>query len=376
MKNINIQDEQNKIRDKINKIKQSGIFNKLSTALNQYANNCLNPFQETNINIYGRLKKVSSAFTKIVQKNISSDEIFDLIAFMLVVDLPEDYNNIQSLLLGTLSGLTYERLFIGTEPDCNGYSSLHFGINVDNFLSAQGMHNTTEALDLSAEIQLKTYGMYLAQEATHDSIYKNADLDNNKKLYTQSLMFPLIEHLTDIEMYERKLNATVDEEEKKSIEEKISDLKQTIKDHKENYSDFINDNIHLIDAVFEEYIARKSIEKLKSTVDSELSNKQIEKLMSTYRTAIGYSKTFQGAETLGNTEPTGFKNIDELLSQFENMDLNEVINLSQEYDEKMLETMMNVSKKSVTLSNVTSALEELEEHISSKSEKDETEQDK
>lgn len=91
---INIEEESKKLEDLINEINLSNLLSKLNNALNQYENSTLNPLQEKNINIYGRLKKFSSAINKISHKNISVDEIYDLIAFMIVVDLPEDYLDI------------------------------------------------------------------------------------------------------------------------------------------------------------------------------------------------------------------------------------------------------------------------------------------
>lgn len=67
-KNIDIENEQNKIRAKIDKIVQSGIFGRLTTSLNHFKNTTLDPMQDKNINIYGRLKKPTSAVKKIAQK--------------------------------------------------------------------------------------------------------------------------------------------------------------------------------------------------------------------------------------------------------------------------------------------------------------------
>ena len=154
------------------------------------------------------------------------------------------------------------------------------------------------------------------------------------------------------------------------------DLKETIKEHIEDYSSYIVDSLPLIDTVFKEFIARKCIERKKSYVASELSNEKTEELISVYRSAINYLNTFQDQEVYGPTVPTGFKNIDELLIQFEDKDFYEVMDLSKKYDEQMLENMINLSKKSVTLGDVTYALEELEGHISSKTEKDDSEQNR
>lgn len=226
---INIEDEQIKITNRINSIKNSGVFHSIKSQLNKLKDNSFDKFQDKNINIYGRIKKATSASEKIAKKNIPASEIYDLLAFMIVVDLPDNYSLIKNSLEENLSNITYSHNFDGSLPENNGYSSLHLGINVDDFLpkgNPSGLEN------LSAEIQVKTYGMYIAQEATHDSIYKNNNLSNKQKYDMQSLMFPLIEHLTDIEMYERALNATVDQNKREEISAKIVSLKKQIENHK------------------------------------------------------------------------------------------------------------------------------------------------
>lgn len=374
-KNIDIENEQNKIRAKIDKIIQSGIFGRLTASLNHFKDTTLDPLQDKNINIYGRLKKPTSAVKKIAQKNISSSEIYDLIAFMFVVDLPENYISIQASLLSALQGLTYSHLFDGTLPENNGYSSLHLGIDTNKFLNTS---SDQELEGLSAEIQLKTYGMYMAQEATHDSIYKNDTLSNKQKFDMQRLMFPIIEHLTDIEMYKRALDSTVDNEKKEYFAARISELKQAINNHREENIDYINQNLPLIDSVFREYIARKNIEKLKRTVSSELSSEQTEGLITTYRNAINVLSSSQDEEIVADTEPTGFKNIDDLLTQFDNKNFNEVLSLSNHFEahHSLLGNVMEVAKKSVGLSDISASIDELQAQISSTQTKNESEQNR
>lgn len=374
-KDIDIKNEQNKIRDKIDRIRQSGIFGRLTASLNQFKDTTLDPLQDKNINIYGRVKKPNSAVKKIAQKNITSNEIYDLIAFMFVVDLPENYISLQASLLSTLQGLTYSHLFDGTLPENNGYSSLHLGIDTNKFLNT----DTDQELDgLSAEIQLKTYGMYMAQEATHDSLYKNDTLTNKQKFDMQRLMFPIIEHLTDIEMYKRALNSSVDDEKRKYFEERISELKQAISEHREKNIEYIKQNMPLIDSVFREYVARKNIEKLKGTIPSELSVEQAEGIITTYRNAINFLSISQDEEEITDTEPTGFKNIDELLTQFDNKSFQDVITLSNNFEahHSLIGNVMAVAKKSVRLSDISTSIDELQTHISSSQTKNESEQNR
>lgn len=371
----NIETEQNKIVAKIDKIIQSGIFSTLTASLNHFKNTTLDPLQDKNITIHGRLKKTASAIKKIAQKNITSSEIYDLIAFMFVVDLPENYVSLQASLLSALPGLTYSHLFDGTLPENNGYSSLHLGINANKFLNTS---TNQEISDLSAEIQLKTYGMYMAQEATHDSIYKNDTLSTEQKFKMQRLMFPIIEHLTDIEMYKRALNSSVDDKKRKYFEERISELKQAISDHREKHIDYIKQNIPLIDSVFREYVARKNIEKLKGTIPSELSVEQTEGLITTYRNAINFLSISQGEEEITDTEPTGFKNIDELLTQFDNKSFQDIITLSNHFEahHSLIGNVMDVAKKSVGLSDISESIDELQAHVSYTRTQNESEQNR
>lgn len=373
---INIEDEQSKIINKINTIKNSGVFHSIKSELNKLKDNSIDPLQDKNINIYGRIKKSTSASEKIAKKNIPANEIYDLLAFMIVVDLPDNYELIKDTLKENLPSITYSHNFDGNLPENNGYSSLHLGILVDDFLSKgapAGLEN------LSAEIQVKTYGMYMAQEATHDSIYKNDSLSDGQKYDMQSLMFPLIEHLTDIEMYENALNATVDETKRQEIERKIESLKVQIKNHKEQNYDYIHENMDLVESVFKEYIARKQIEHIKQIADFDLSNEHIEQLIESFRSAIDYLNDSQDEEKMSSTEPTGFQNIDELLSQFDEMSFEEIENLSQKHNKKnskdFLEDAINLSKKVITIHDLSDTLDVLQDHIDCEKVDDEIEKE-
>lgn len=371
---INIEDEQAKIINKINTIKNSGAFHSIKSELNKLKDNSIDPLQTKNINIYGRIKKATSASEKIAKKNIPANEIYDLLAFMIVVDLPDNYELIKDTLKENLPSITYSHNFDGNLPENNGYSSLHLGILVDDFLSKgapAGLEN------LSAEIQVKTYGMYMAQEATHDSIYKNDSLSDGQKYDMQSLMFPLIEHLTDIEMYENALKASTGENERQEIEGKIVTLKQKIANHKTKNADYINENMPLVEIVFKEYIARKQIENIKQIAEFDLSTEHIEQLIESFRNAINYLNDSQDEEKMTDTEPTGFQNIDELLVRFDQMPFEEMENLSQEYKKKkaamFLEGAVDISKKVVTMSDLANTLDVLQEHVDCEKENDEVE---
>lgn len=360
-KEINIEEEQNKAREKIDTIKQFNVFYQVNMALNNFKDSNIDPLQQKNINIYGRLKKVSSAINKIAHKGIKADEIYDLMAYMFVVELSEDYENVKDILQMNLPAVTYSHDFDGSLSENNGYSSLHLGIDVDKFLSQYNILMPNNIKKLSAEIQVKTYGMYMAQEATHDSIYKNDKLSDKQKYDMQSLMFPLIEYLTDIEMYQKTLNATIDVDKKRNIQEKIMSLKQKVEEHKMKNMEYINENISLVENVFKEYVIRKYIETIKQNPDLQLSLEETENALNSVRKLIDCFSSYQEPEILTDTEPTGFKNIDALLSGIQSEKILKIVRIANS-SKNLLEGLVNISKKSVKLSDIADAIGEIEEY--------------
>lgn len=354
---MDIQKEQDLIKDKIRRIKENNIFYKIKDCLGQFRDSVLDNSHTQNITILGRLKKVDSAVDKIAQKNIPATEIYDLLAYMIVVDLPENYESAKQQLQTHLPGVTFLHDFDGNSPENNGYSSFHLGVNLDSFFNEYGIEPIPNLEKLPAEIQLKSYGMYMAQECTHDSIYKNNNLSKEQKQDMQTLMFPMIEYLTDIEMYKRVLNATVDEETRKSYEEKILATKKKVQAHKNQHSDYINQNMDQIDDVFREYIARKYIETLKTDVNSKLSTEEIEGLLSTVRNALDSLSKPQSTEKLTDTEPTGFKNVDTLLSTFGSMSLEDIDKLAKENVPPLLQSTISASESFVTAIDMKRILE-------------------
>lgn len=356
---MDIVTEQNRVKENIRKIKENQIFSRIKDCLNQFKDSVLDPSHTKNINIHGRLKKVDSAVNKIAQKNIPASEIYDLLAYMIVVDLPENYEFAKQELQTRLPGVTFLHDFDGNLPENNGYSSFHIGVNLDSFFDKYSL-DTVPGLDgLPAEVQLKSYGMYMAQECTHDSIYKNRGLTKEQKDNMQTLMFPLIQYLTDIEMYQNALNATVDKQTRKNYEDRILETKQKIASHKSQHSDYINENMAQIESVFREYVARKYVENLKNDSSSSLSVEETESLMSTVRTAVDYLAQSQPEEELSDTEPTGFKNIDELFSNLGNINIGNIEELSEKHinEPDLLKKTVEVSEKFITAIDMKTMLE-------------------
>lgn len=356
---MDIVSEQKQVRENIRKIKEYQVFHRIKNCLSQFKDSVLDPSHSKNINIHGRLKKVDSAVNKIAQKNIPASEIYDLLAYMIVVDLPENYESAKQELQTHLPGVTFLHDFDGNMPENNGYSSFHLGVNLDSFFDEYHLDAVPGLKNLPAEVQLKSYGMYMAQECTHDSIYKNERLNQDQKQKMQTLMFPLIQYLTDIEMYQNALNATVDEETRKDYESKILATKQKIEAHKSQHADYINENMDQIESVFKEYVARKYIEAEKNNSSSELSSEETEKLIVIVRNAVDSLSKSQGPEELSDTEPTGFKNIDELLSATKSINIGKIEELGSKSPNAphLLSNTIALSEKTITAIDMRTMLE-------------------
>ena len=224
---INIENEQRKIKNKIAIINSSGIRFKIQKILNNMKDS-FDPNQDKNIEIRGRVKLPDSASQKIAKQKVSADQIYDLIGFMMVVSSPEEYEEIKQIMKSEFPKDSFVHDFKGELPENNGYSSFHMGVDLEQLLNDNGLEKPEELDKTSAEIQLKTYGMYMAQEVTHDTIYKNKSLSIEDKNQTQRILFPLIEKITDIEMYKKSLEASTDEKEINQINKRIENTKQQV----------------------------------------------------------------------------------------------------------------------------------------------------
>ena len=354
-KDIDIKNEQKRIKDKIDTIKDSGVFKKIRSILNNFKKD-LRTSGIKNIELAGRVKKEDSASEKIARQGVSADEIYDLIGFMLVVDLPEEYENARQIMKESMPKGSFVHDFDGALPENNGYSSFHMGINVKKLLNENGIENPEGLENLSTEVQLKTYGMYMAQEATHDSIYKNGELNTEQKNKMQSVMFPLIEKITDIEKYQERLEICFDENEKSSLQGKIDLLKQQVLQQKMQNSDYIEENMPNIENVLKQYVVVKYIEKVKHDPTLGLSREKIVELAEQCNNAIEYLSKDNERERLSKTEPTGFKNTDELLEQTQSKSIIEIQTLSAKSQEKQIPSLLQgaiqVSEEQVTSADV------------------------
>lgn len=356
-KDVNIKEEQRKIKEKIQGILDSKVFDKIHILLSKYNNNILEETGIASIRLEGRVKKEKSASDKIEKQGVSADEIYDLIAFMFVVELPEEYEKVNKLIKESMPEGSFIHEFNGKLPKNNGYSSLHMGVNVSQLLDENGIKNTYVGDEsLQTEIQLKSYGMYIAQEATHDSIYKNRNLDSKQKDRMQSVMFPLIEKLSNIEKYQERLEICLNEEEKIFLQSRIEKVKQEVFQHKIKNRQFIEDNMTDVENILKEYVVVKYIEKIRQDPDLNLTRERITEIAEQCKRGVFYLSNDFETERMSDTEPTGFKNTDKLLKEMQEKTIKEIESLSDRSQENvtpnLLQSVIRVSEKQITSTDI------------------------
>lgn len=355
-KEITIKEEQRKIKEKIQKILDSKVFDKIHKSLSKINNDILEKTGMSSISLEGRVKKEDSASEKIERQGVSADRIYDLIGFMLVVELPEEYEKVSSLMKELMPEGSFIHDFDGKLPENNGYSSFHMGINVNQLLNENGIENTYGDDGLQTEVQLKSYGMYMAQESTHDSIYKNKNLSSEQKDRMQSVMFPLIEKITDIEKYQDRLEVCFDEEERARLQSRIEISKQEVLQHKMQNKQFIEDNMTDVENVLKEYVVVKYVEKVRQDPVLNLTREKITEIAEQCNRAVSYLSNDFEQERMSNTEPTGFKNTDRLLEETQEKTIEEMQSLSAKSQEKaipnLLQSAIQVSESEVTAADI------------------------
>jgi len=103
--------------------------------------------------ITGRVKNLYSIYKKVVIKNRSLDEIYDIIAIRIIVDRVEDCYQVLGIIHGLWRPLTYRIKDYIAVPKMNGYRSLHTTIFcIDNHLT---------------EVQIRTHEMHEEAEYGH-----------------------------------------------------------------------------------------------------------------------------------------------------------------------------------------------------------------
>lgn len=364
-KDIDISKEQEKMKDKIRKINKSGIYHEIKNVLTNFRKQ-LKTHQISNVRLEGRVKKEDSASCKIERQGISANSIYDLIGFMLVVELPEEYEKASSLMKQLMPEDSFIHNFDGKLPENNGYSSFHMGINVNQLLNENGIENTYSGDDgLQIELQLKTYGMYMAQESTHDSIYKNGNLTSEQKNRMQTVMFPLIEKISYIEKYQDRLEVCFDEQERARLQSRIETVKQEVLQHKIQNKQFIEENMTNVENILKEYVVIKYVEKVRQVPYLNLNPEKIKEVTEQCNRAVAYLSNNFEQERMSNTEPTGFKNTDKLLEEIQEKTIEEIQLLSVKSQKKempdLLQRAIQVSESEVSAADIKTMVEMVNE---------------
>lgn len=354
--NIDIAKEQEVIRHKIKTINESGLFDKLYEKLEEFGNDEIRENPEDTVKLIGRVKKAESACEKIERQGVTADQIYDLIGLMYIVDLPEQYSEAKKTLTNGMPRDSFIHDFDGSLPENNGYSSFHMGVKSDELVK-NGQIKELEGL--SVEIQLKSYGMYIAQEATHDSIYKNPTLSKEDKDKMQSVMFPMIERTINIQEYQKCLGATIDDKTREEYSQKIFSEEQEILKLKMNNKDFINQNPEQIKTVFNEFILVQYMEKIKDDPLLSMENIDKEQVKSECMKAIENLSSSHSGLSMADSKPTGFKEVDEIYNQIMNSSIKEIQELSiskneQEKEPQLLESAVECSLDEISSSDIES----------------------
>ncbi len=145
--------EAKRLKDKIDFLKEHHIDKKIEYEIKWI----LNSYYFENIEIMSRIKDFNSAFFKFKQKKYSQiEELKDLIGVMIICKNKNEIYEIAKIIEDNLA-VIQKKDYI-KQPKM-GYQSIHLKIQNNN--------------EIFYEIQIKTRAMKMAQEVTHDKIYKN-----------------------------------------------------------------------------------------------------------------------------------------------------------------------------------------------------------
>ena len=137
-------------------------------------------------NIFGRAKSYASIYNKMVSRNKSFEEIYDLHALRIIVQKPEQCY----LALGLVHNLylpVQDRFkdFIAT-PKTNGYQSIHTTVVGPKGKMVE-IQIRTKAMEETAEIGVAAHWVYKTN--------KSSDIDNNVKWLRELLEILKMSHL-------------------------------------------------------------------------------------------------------------------------------------------------------------------------------------
>ena len=149
--------------------------------------------------VLGRPKSISSIYNKIKSKNVTFDEIYDLFAVRIIVDVPRDKEKsscwqVYSLITDVYTPIPERLKDWVTNPKSNGYESLHTTI-----VGPQGkfveIQIRTERMDEIAEKGFAAHWKYKGNETRMD-VYDRW-LDNIRELLDSSSSSDALEFISD-----------------------------------------------------------------------------------------------------------------------------------------------------------------------------------
>lgn len=149
--------------------------------------------------VLGRPKSISSIYNKIKSKNVTFDEIYDLFAVRIIVDVPRDKEKsscwqVYSLITDVYTPIPERLKDWVTNPKSNGYESLHTTIvgPKGKFVEIQ---IRTERMDEIAEKGFAAHWKYKGNETRMD-VYDRW-LDNIRDLLDSSSSSDALEFISD-----------------------------------------------------------------------------------------------------------------------------------------------------------------------------------
>jgi len=172
---------------------------------NKYISEFISPLKdkllELNVpyRVLGRPKSISSIYNKIKNKNVTFDEIYDLFAVRIIVDVPRDKEKsycwqVYSLITDVYTPIPERLKDWVTNPKSNGYESLHTTI-----IGPQGkfveIQIRTERMDEIAEKGFAAHWKYKGNENRID-VYDRW-LDNIRELLDDDSSTDALEFISD-----------------------------------------------------------------------------------------------------------------------------------------------------------------------------------
>lgn len=181
-----------------------------------------------------RIKENKSAINKFrkykEQSGIEDPEMWDSCGMMVIVqDVEEVYEFVkffEEKLDTRENGLSD---YVQNPKD--GYRSIH-------------IYSTFEAEKtiVPTEIQIKTEAMAIAQDTIHDNIYKLESMPYEQRGKLSAAMFPVFEKLQDAEKFEGRGDT-----------EQAKQLRNEVKQHKEDHTQLLSDNEEIVNNLYKEY---------------------------------------------------------------------------------------------------------------------------